>query len=83
MQWQPIATAPKDNKRPLWIATFNEDGTLQLFDYNACWVREYESWECPQPYQYWASENGTVEEPTHWMYQPEGFDRIEPLDDQT
>ena len=72
--WQPIETAPKDNKRPLLIANFNADnGDLTAFDYNACWEGESESWEIPRVYYFWASENGTVEEPTHWSYQPEWF----------
>lgn len=71
--WQPIETAPKNNKRPLLIARFNGDGTIQSFDYNGIWLSESESWEIPQVYWYWASANGYVEEPTHWMYEPEGF----------
>ena len=72
----PIETAPRDNKRPLWIAAFDEDGVLQSFDYNAIWKSESESWELPDVYWYWASENGNVEEPTHWMYQPDWFDTL-------
>jgi hypothetical protein len=64
--WQPIETAPKDNKRPLWLARFNDDGTMQSFDYNGSWESESESWEMPQVYYYWASESGNVEEPSHW-----------------
>ena len=71
--WQPIETAPKDNKRPLWLARFNDDGTMQSFDYNGSWESESESWEMPQVYYYWASESGNVEEPSHWAYQPEEF----------
>ena len=72
--WQPIETAPKDNKRPLWLARFNDDGTMQSFDYNGSWERESESGEMPGVYYFWASENGNVlEEPSHWAYQPEEF----------
>lgn len=72
--WQPIETAPKDNKRPLLIATFNADnGNLTSFDYNAQWASESESWEIPRVYYFWESENGHVDEPTHWMYQPDWF----------
>lgn len=71
--WQPIETAPKDNKCPLWLARFNDDGTMQSFDYNGSWESGSESWEMPQVYYFWASENGNVEEPSHWAYQPEEF----------
>ena len=74
--WQPIETAPKDNKRPLWLARFNDDGTMQSFDYNGSWESESESWEMPQVYYFWATENGYVEEPSHWAYQPEEFDTL-------
>lgn len=76
MVWQPIETAPKDNKRPLFLARFNEDGTIQSFDYNSSWECESESWEMPEVYYFWASENGYVEEPTHWMYQPDWFNTL-------
>ena len=75
-EWQPIETAPKDNKVPLFLARFNEDGTIQSFDYDGIWESDYESWEMPQVYYFWASANGNVEEPTHWMLQPEWFVRI-------
>lgn len=71
--WQPIETAPRDNKAPLLLAQFNEDGTLQSFDYNGSWASDRESWEIPQVYYYWETEKGNVEEPTHWMYQPDWF----------
>lgn len=74
--WQPIETAPKDNKRPLWLARFNDDGTMQSFDYNGSWESESESWEMPQVYYFWATENGYVEEPSHWAYQLEEFDTL-------
>ena len=71
--WQPIETAPKNNKCPLWLARFNDDGTMQSFDYNGSWEGESESWEMPEVYYFWASENGNVEEPSHWAYQPGEF----------
>ena len=74
--WQPIETAPTSNKRPLLIASFNDLGKIRDFDFNASWESESESWEIPQVYYFWASENGNVEEPTHWMYQPEWFDKL-------
>lgn len=78
IHWKPIETAPKDNKRPLFIARFNDNGTMQSFDYDASWESESESWEIPEVYYYWASANGNVEEPSHWAYQPDGFTCIEP-----
>lgn len=42
--WQPIETAPKDNKRPLWLTRFNDDDTTQSFDYNGTWESESESY---------------------------------------
>lgn len=76
MVWHPIDTAPKDNKRPLFIARFNDDGSMQSFDYDAIWKSERESWELPEVYYYWASANGNVEEPTHWCFEPEGFSKL-------
>ena len=72
-QWQPIETAPKDNKIPLLLARFNDDGSLQSIDYNGIWESDRESWEIPERYWYWASAHGNVEEPSHWMYQPEWY----------
>ena len=74
--WQPIETAPKDNKRSLFLARFNDDGTMQAFDYDGTWQSERESWELPQVYYYWATALGKVEEPTHWMYEPEWFSKL-------
>jgi hypothetical protein len=81
--WQPIETAPKDNKRPLLIARFNDNGTIQDMDYGAIWASDRESWEIPEEYWFWSSMNGRVEEPSHWMYEPDGFARIEPLEEET
>lgn len=68
--WHPIETAPKDNKRPLYLAQFNtETGDLIDLDWDASWEPESESWEIPQVYYVWRSANGRVEEPTHWAYQ--------------
>jgi hypothetical protein len=76
--WLPIETAPKNNKVPLLLARFNDDGTMQSFDYDGIWESDQESWEIPEVYWYWASANGNVEEPSHWMYQPEWFDKVSP-----
>lgn len=75
-EWRPIETAPKDNKRPLLLAYFNEDGELQEIDFNGSWECESESWEMPQTYWFWATANGHTDEPTHWMYEPEGFSKL-------
>lgn len=68
-EWMPIETAPKDNKRPLYPARFDDQGKLQEIDFDGSWESESESWELPQVYYYWASANDRVEEPTHWAYQ--------------
>lgn len=70
MDWQPIETAPKDNKRLLYLARFNPDtGALEGIDWDGEWASDSESWEMPQVYWYWSSAHATVEEPTHWAYQ--------------
>lgn len=70
--WRPIDTAPRDNKRPLYLAKFDEQGQLRHLDFDGAWEFESESWE--QAYlsdgYYWMSANG-IEEPTHWAYQDE------------
>lgn len=67
--WQPIESAPKDNKRLLYLARFNPDtGTLVELDFDGIWQADSESWELSKVYHYWAS-NGGIEEPTHWAYQ--------------
>lgn len=67
MAWQPIESAPRDNKIPLYLARFNEAGELQELDFDGAWESESESWELPQVYYFWCSANG-IEEPTHWAY---------------
>jgi hypothetical protein len=77
-RWLPIDSAPMDNKRPLLLASFNsDDGTLQGMDYDGSWESERESWEVPEVYWYWASAENNVEEPTHWMYQPDWYASID------
>lgn len=66
--WYPIEQAPKDNKRPLFIAQFDDEGKLIEMDWDAIWEAESESWELPQVYYVWMSANGRVEEPTHFAY---------------
>ena len=69
--WKPINTAPLDNERLLVIAQFDDSGELINLDWDAVWESECESWEIPEVYWFWASANGTVDEPTHWAYQDE------------
>jgi hypothetical protein len=76
INWQPIETAPKDNKRPLLLASFDNRGVLSNVDFNGSWECESESWEMPQEYYFWNSANGMADEPTHWAYQPEGFAQL-------
>lgn len=76
-RWQPIETAPRDNKTPLLLARFTADGKLQSFDFDGIWDHETDGWENGDNISYfWASAFGTVEEPTHWMYQPGWFTSV-------
>lgn len=71
MSWQPIETAPKDNKRPLYLARFDGDKLVEI-DFDGVWEFWQESWEMPHICGYsWMSANG-IEEPTHWAYQDAG-----------
>jgi hypothetical protein len=66
--WQPIETAPRDNKRSLYLARF-VDGELQELDFAGSWEYWQESWELAHINGYdWCSANG-IEEPTHWAYE--------------
>lgn len=68
--WQSIDCAPKDNKKMLILARFDEAGNLQEIDFDATWERWVESWELSHINGWaWMSAGG-IEEPTHWMYQP-------------
>ena len=69
--WQPIETAPKDNKQRLYLARFDETGRLAELDFDGLWGYWQESWEMSHINGYcWMSANG-IEEPTHWAYQDE------------
>lgn len=74
--WRPMNTAPLDNRRPLVIATFEEDGSIRDIDFDAVWTSESESWEMPEVYWFWASAHGRIEDPTHWTYQDEPLPRL-------
>lgn len=70
--WQPIETAPTDNKRPLYLARFNDDGKLLELGFDGIW--EYDSgdgWEHNNGGHYWQSSGALFEcdQPTHWAYQ--------------
>ena len=66
--WQPIETAPHDNKHPLYLARFDEQGDLMELDFDGVWEYWEESWEMSHINGYdWCSANG-IEEPTHWAY---------------
>lgn len=67
--WQPIETAPRDNKVPLYLARFGENGDLLELDFDGAWEHWSESWEMPHINGWdWVSASG-IEEPTHWAYQ--------------
>lgn len=75
-QWQPIETAPKDNKRALYLARFNTKGELIELDFDGAWQHDRESWEMSHiEYDYWCSANG-IEDPTHWAYQDEPIPKV-------
>lgn len=67
--WQSIETAPKDNKRLLFLARLDANGKLAELDFDGSWEYWEESWELSHINGYcWMSANG-IEEPTHWAYQ--------------
>jgi hypothetical protein len=66
--WQPIATAPKDGNRPLYLARLSEAGAVDKIDFNGAWESDRESPENPEVYWFWGSASG-IEDPTHWAYQ--------------
>lgn len=70
MSWQPIDTAPKSGEKRIIIATIR-DGDVVDIDFDATYEEDYESWEIPQPYWFWKSAHGRLEEPTHWIPMPE------------
>ena len=69
MIWQPIETAPRDNKKLLYLARFDEDGKLVELDFDGSWEYWEESWEMQHINGYCWMSNGGIEEPTHWAYQ--------------
>lgn len=69
--WRLIESAPKDNKRLLYLARFSESGELVELDFNGSWEYWEESWEMQHVNGWcWTSTDG-IEDPTHWAYQDE------------
>lgn len=76
--WQPIDSAPRDNKRSLYLARFNEAGELVEVDWDGVWEHWSEGPEMPHIQGWdWASTNG-IHEPTHWAYQDEPIPTVLP-----
>ena len=72
MTWQPISTAPKDNRRPLYLARFDGEGKLVELTFDGGWEYWQESWELAHINGWaWVSDGG-IEDPTHWAFQDEG-----------
>lgn len=73
--WKPIATAPKDNKRKLYLAQFASDTSelLGLDYYGQWWYPEAKgtnglgAWECAR---------GLLFSATHWAYQDEPIPQV-------
>ena len=81
--WQPISTAPTDNKRALYLARIDQDGQLLELDFNGAWERWVESWEMSHINGWdWVSANG-IDEPTHWAYQDEPLPTQTPITRET
>lgn len=69
--WRPIESAPKDNKRALYLARFDSDGKLVELDFDGSWDYWQESWELSGINGYCWTSNSGIEDPTHWAYQDE------------
>lgn len=67
--WMPIETAPKNGEQRIMIAHIS-NGDVTDIDFDAVFAEDRESWEIPEPYWYWKSAFGRVEEPTHWAPLP-------------
>lgn len=67
INWQPIESAPKDNRRALYLAEINDDGVILHIDIHGTW-KEDEGWEISSSHDWgWFSDHG-IEDPTHWAY---------------
>lgn len=69
--WRPIESAPKDNKRALYLARFDSDGKLVELDFDGSWDYWQESWELSGINGWCWTSNDGIEDPTHWAYQDE------------
>jgi hypothetical protein len=77
--WQPINTAPRDNKRSLYLARFDEAGRMVELDFNGGWEFCEESRELSHINGWdWFSNSG-LEDPTHWAYQDEPLPTAPPV----
>ena len=74
--WQPIETAPKDNKRLLHLAQMSEQGQVVAMDTNCIWEYWEESWEMPNINGWYWSGDNTIDEPTHWRFMDESFPKL-------
>ena len=82
LEWNPIETAPRNNKAPLLLARFSDSGELKQFDFDGMWDSETDGWENGNNISYyWSSAFGYVEEPTHWMQQPSWFAALAKLEE--
>jgi hypothetical protein len=73
--WQPIETAPKDGT-PVLIARveYTEGKSPEVAEVDVGAYLYDAGMNTPDGYEpaywYWASDNGSIEEPTHWMPLP-------------
>lgn len=65
--WQAIETAPKDNKRPLYLAEFDVAGHLTIVDTYGHFDEIDETWEGNAFSDF---------SPTHWAYQDEPIPQV-------
>jgi hypothetical protein len=65
-QWQPIETAPKDNKRQLYLAEISSTGEILDMDFGGFWGRDNYA-EPGEPEFTWFGSQG-ISNPTHWCF---------------
>ncbi len=71
--WNPIDSAPKNDKVCLYLARFDANGYLREVDCNATWEywSDHEDGQVVNEGYDWRSSKG-IEAPTHWAYQDIG-----------